>query len=363
MKQDNISKLRSQAASALKWQLAFSSSRASTKRVDNTSSGIHSVRTWNENVCALAKIGDDLGVKRLKEITEERAIDYLIQRVASNLSDKAVSRDRVAIERFLGRKMPSYQDLEKMNHNPVLKNRWLKGIKNFIKTHAGDPRSPLGNRRNGKRSTYKAGAGSKKSSASRTGSTKQLKETSRAYSDDQVKVIAMSFEKERERLAVLLMRDAGLRVHEMYSLRRVDEGKPVTAQRDWREDRHLHRGEGVKYIVTGKGGLTREIVISKGLAERLEKLRHDKPVKVKDRGVNYRQRYDLLAGNNLSKAFTRASKRELGFSTGAHGFRHSYAQSRMSLLLAKGLSAKNAKHIVSQELGHMRASITNTYLR
>ena len=363
MKQDNISKLRSQAASSLKWQRAFSSSRASSKRADNTSSGIHSVRTWNENVCALAKIGDDMGVTRLKQITAEKAIDYLIQRVSSNLSDKTVSRDRVAIERFLGRKMPSYQDLQAMDHNPMFKNRWLKGIKNFIRTQLGDPRSPLGNRSNAKRSTNKSGIGTKKTHSARAGSKKQLKETSRAYSDDQVKTIAMSFEKERERLAILLMRDAGLRVHEMYSLRRVDEGKPVTAQRDWREDRHLHRGEGVKYIVTGKGGLTREVVISKSLAERLEKLRNDKPVKVKDRGVNYRQRYNLLAGNSLSKAFTRASKRELGFSTGAHGFRHSYAQSRMSVLLSKGLSAKNAKHIVSQELGHMRASITNTYLR
>ncbi|MEH6454833.1 MAG: site-specific integrase [Cocleimonas sp.] len=363
MKQDNISKLRSQAASALKWQRAFSSSRGASKRSDSTSSGIHSVRTWNENVCALAKIANDMGVNRLKQITTEKAIDYLIQRVSSKLSDKTVSRDRVAIERFLSRKMPSYQDLQAMDHNPHIKGRWLKGIKDFIKVHAGDPRSPLGNRSKTNRSTNKAGVGAKKSNSSRVGSTKQLKETSRAYSDDQVKAIAMSFEKERERLAILLMRDAGLRVHEMYSLRRVNEGKPVTAQRDWRADRHLHRSEGVKYIVTGKGGLTREIVISKGLADRLEKLRNEKPIKVKDRGVNYRQRYNLLAGNSLSKAFTRSSKRELGFSTGAHGFRHSYAQSRMSVLLSNGLSAKNAKHIVSQELGHMRASITNTYLR
>lgn len=363
MKQSDISKLRSQAAKALRWQRAFSTSRAETKRPDNSSSGIHSVRTWNENVNALAKIGVELGVTRLKQISHQSAIDYLIKRVTLNLSDKAVSRDRVALERFLGRRLPSYQDLLKMQNEPALKKQWLKNIKFFLTLHSGDPRTPLGTRERKNPSPLKSGSGSSKTSSTRPGSTSRLKNVSRAYSDQQVKVIALSFEKEQDRLAVLLMRDAGLRVHEMYSLRRPDEGKPLTAQRDWRNDRHLLRDDGVKYLVTGKGGLTREIVISKHLSERLEKLRHNKPVKVKDRGVNYRQRYDLTGGNNLSQKFTRASKQELGYSLGAHGFRHSYAQSRMATLMANGEPKWKALHIVSQELGHMRAGITRTYLR
>lgn len=363
MKQSDLSKLRSQAAKSLRWQRAFSTSRADTKRPDNSSSGIHSVRTWNENVNALARIGLELGVSRLKQIDHQTAIDYLIKRVKLDLSDKAVSRDRVALERFLGRRLPSYQDLQKMDNEPALRKHWLKNIKHFLTLHAGDPRTPLGSRERKNTSPNKSGTGKNKTTSSRLGSVSRLKDVSRAYSDQQVKVIALSFEKEQDRLAILLMRDAGLRVHEMYSLRRLDEGKPLTAQRDWRNDRHLLRENGVKYLVTGKGGLTREVVISKPLAERLEKLRHSKPVKVKDRGVNYRQRYDLTGGNNLSQKFTRASKQELGFSLGAHGFRHSYAQSRMATLMANGQPKWKALHIVSQELGHMRPGITRTYLR
>lgn len=363
MKQSNISKLRSQAAKALRWQRALNTSRAETKRPDSSSSGIHSVRTWNENVCALARIADEMGCSRLKEINQQKAIDYLIRRVNTGLSDKTISRDRVALERLLSRKLPCYQDLGKMNDDPKLIKKWTKNIKFFILNHSGDPRTPLGFRNSKNPVPDKSGVGLNKYSQSRPGSNNRLKDVSRAYTDKQVKDIALSFEKESDRLAILLMRDAGLRVHEMYTLRRPDEGKPMSAQRDWRTDRHLHREEGVKYLVTGKGGLSREVVISKPLSNRLEALRNAKPVKVKDRGVNYRQRYNLTAGNNLSKKFTRASKEALGFSTGAHGLRHSYAQARMAHLIAKGQTPWNAKGIVSQELGHMRVGITNTYLR
>ena len=362
MKQSEQSKLRSQAAKSLKWQLAFSSGRAATKRSDNTSSGIHSVRTWNEYVSALGKIAYDLGLKRLKELNQDIAITYLISRVTDGLSDKAISRDRVALERFIGKPLPSYQDIFKMKDDPNAKAIWLKGISSFINTKAGNPNSPLGTRKSRNPTPPKAGVGKRKTSSSRAGSKLKLKDVSRAYSDIQIKEIALSFNKEQDRLAVLLMRDAGLRVHELYTLRKITEGKPLTNQRDWRNDRHLHK-EGVKYLVTGKGGLTREVVISKPLSERLERLRNSKPIKKNDRGVVYRQRYNLTAGNDLSKKFTLASKRELGFSLGAHGLRHSYAQTRMTVLLSKGISYQNAKHIVSQELGHMRASITNTYLR
>lgn len=363
MKQSNISKLRSQAAKALRWQRALNTSRAETKRPDTSSSGIHSVRTWNENICALAKVADDMGLHRLKQIDHQKAIDFLIKRVKLGLSDKSISRDRVALERFLGRRLPCYQDLLKMDQEPALKKKWMKNIMNFLQLKAGDPRTPLGQRAQKNPVPKGSGIGKNKTSKSRPGSNSRLKDVSRAYSDSQIKEIALSFDKESDRIAILLMRDAGLRVHEMHTLRRTNEGKPLTAQRDWRKDRHLHREAGVKYLVTGKGGLTREIVISQTLVTRLEALRNPKPVKVKDRGVNYRQRYNITAGNKLSQKFTRASKECLGFSTGAHGLRHSYAQARMAHLISKGQTPWNAQHIVSQELGHMRASITKTYLR
>ena len=57
-----------------------------------------------------------------------------------------------------------------------------------------------------------------------------------------------------------------------------------------------------------------------------------------------------------------ASERALGWSTGAHGLRHSYAQERMAELQAS-LSRDAALTTVSQEMGHFRPEITETYLR
>lgn len=364
MKQTNISKLRSQAVKALRAQQAFGSKRIDTKRKDGTSSGIHSVRTWNETINALAYAADAMGLYRLKQMDYRICIDYLVNRVSVGMSDKSVSRERVALERLLGRKLPSYQNLKEMQNNPAKIDLWLAASIYFLTQSSGNPNTPLGKRERFNSLPKKSGIGTRKTTISRPGDDKRrLKEISRAYTDDQIKSIANSFEQERERLAIILMRDAGLRVHELYTLRRVGEGKPVSNQRDWVNERFIHRDDGVKYIVTGKGGLTREVMISKPLADRLEKLRHGKPVKVNDRGVIYRQRYNLLAGNNLSKRFSEHSKQELGFSTGAHGARHSYVQARYNYLVYKGIDPRTAKKIVSQEVGHMRASITNTYLR
>ncbi len=54
---------------------------------------------------------------------------------------------------------------------------------------------------------------------------------------------------------------------------------------------------------------------------------------------------------------------QLGRSTGAHGLRHSYAQERLDELQRAGLSQDLALTTVSQEMGHFRAEITETYLR
>lgn len=52
----------------------------------------------------------------------------------------------------------------------------------------------------------------------------------------------------------------------------------------------------------------------------------------------------------------------LGWSRGAHGVRHSYAQERMAEL-QRGLRYDDALEVVSQELGHFRPGITREYLR
>lgn len=113
----------------------------------------------------------------------------------------------------------------------------------------------------------------------------------------------------------------------------------------------------------GKGGLIRHVLIPNKLVEQLEKRRLDNPVTITDRRINYLQRYDIGAGKRWSDSFSKASKRALFFSTGAHGLRHSYAQERMSELIALGLSRSVALETVSQEMGHFRPDITEIYLR
>ena len=122
-------------------------------------------------------------------------------------------------------------------------------------------------------------------------------------------------------------------------------------------------GEVRKYTVSGKGGLIREIAISVGLAEQLESCRLNAPRKVTDRDIFYQQYYDLGGGKQWSDSFSKAAKRVLGWSTGAHGVRHTYAQARMRTLQSLGMSYESALAVVSQEMGHFRGDITEVYLR
>ena len=119
--------------------------------------------------------------------------------------------------------------------------------------------------------------------------------------------------------------------------------------------------DGVVYTVIGKGGLVREVLLPHALAERLETRRLDASERVVDRGVRYLQRYDIGGGHAFSASFSRASIEVLGKSRGAHGMRHRYAQERMRELMHHA-ERRLALAIVSEEMGHLRASITTLYL-
>ena len=106
----------------------------------------------------------------------------------------------------------------------------------------------------------------------------------------------------------------------------------------------------------------REVLIPSHLAERLEQRRLSEPVQINDRGIYYQSHYEISGGNRWSSSFSTASNRALNWSAGAHGARHSYAQERMSEL-QKELSYRDALEVVSQEMGHFRPEITETYLR
>jgi len=192
---------------------------------------------------------------------------------------------------------------------------------------------------------------------------KSLSETSlksRAYTKDQVKLISQA-QRGHNSILTEISHEAGLRAHEFFTLRRLDERGPAP-YRDWSENRFTGRS-GILYTVKGKGGLVRAVMIPFDLAAQLEKLRLDKPRDVYDRGVHYKQQcYDIGGGQSWSQSFSSASKRALGWSNGAHGLRFSYAQARMDKL-QNSMSYYEALEIVSQELGHFRPEITKVYLR
>jgi len=184
--------------------------------------------------------------------------------------------------------------------------------------------------------------------------------STRSYTGSQVERIA-SAQSERNGLATLIAHDAGLRAHELLTLRPAGE-RSASAHRQWSEDRFAGRA-GQLYTVAGKGGLIREVVISSQLAARLEKNRLAEPKQVTDRGVRYTQHYDIGGGRAWSQSFSAASKRELGFSNGGHGLRHSYVQKRMGELQGRGMSYDEAKGTVAQEVGHFAKNTTEAYLR
>ena len=187
----------------------------------------------------------------------------------------------------------------------------------------------------------------------------------RAYTPEQVSLIAGA-QTSRNQFSTELAYACGLRAHELFTIRRIEEQPPSVRHH---EDGQLKataykwsERTGVAYTVVGKGGLIREIRIPEHLAARLEERRLNQEVLIKDRNVNYRCVYDLAGGHSWSRSFSAASSRVLGWSTGAHGLRHSYAQERMEEL-SKHCSYTQALETVSQEMGHFREEITTVYLR
>lgn len=190
-------------------------------------------------------------------------------------------------------------------------------------------------------------------------SERETIEASRSYTPEQVHAIA-SAQTERNALATEIAYAAGLRAHELLTLQRIEERAP--SDRPALESKFNGR-DGVRYTVQGKGGLVREVVLPHSLSARLEDKRLGTANIVNDRGINYRSQYDIAGGQRWSNSFSAASNRALGWSSGAHGVRHSYAQERMSELQNQRLNYTTRLETVSQEMGHFRPDITEVYLR
>jgi len=186
---------------------------------------------------------------------------------------------------------------------------------------------------------------------------------SRAYTPEQIKLIQHAQNKINA-LSTQIAYAAGLRAHELLTLRPAKE-QPADTHRDNEKSPHKFKGrEGQYYTVKGKGGLTRVVIIPNHLAQQLEATRLENPKAYTDRSVHYTQYYNINGGNRWSRSFTRASNKQLGWSNGAHGVRHQYAQERMvELQVNYKINREEALKAVSQEMGHFRPGITEVYLR
>ncbi|WP_305418718.1 site-specific integrase [Photobacterium leiognathi] len=248
----------------------------------------------------------------LKDVTQEQALQYLSDRSVDH-SQSSLNKDTLAFQRmFQGAKVA----------DPLSKNERLPKIQSEIEQN----------------------------------------NASRCYTQRQIEIV-QQHQTDKFALSTQIAASAGLRAHELLTLQRIDERSPSERDKCLEAKNLKFKGlDGEKYTVQGKGGLIREIVIPTHLAEKLEQHRLDQPTQITDREVHYLSKYDIPGGQRWSNSFTKAAERALGWTTGAHGLRHTYAQERMSDL-QNTETYQTALAVISQELGHFRPDITLVYLR
>jgi integrase len=289
---------KKQAAHAVKIKLGIGTARH-TQKHDLKIHSLGTARNYEQALTRLTKWlqGNKLG--DLKTLKAETACAYLELR-GQSVKQKTLDQERQAVQLHLGIKLP------------VIKSELVEALK------------------------------------------------SRAYSVEQVAFIAKA-QTVKHRLATEIALAAGLRAHELLTLRPQNE-RTASTHRQWSSHR-FYGQTGEVYTVEGKGGLIREVLIPPLLAKQLESYRLSTPLKVKDRKIYYERHYAIGGGKDWSNSFSAASKRVLGWSHGAHGLRHTFAQACMEKLQQQGFFYQDALEIVSQLLGHFRPDITKVYLR
>jgi integrase len=263
---------------------------------------LRSQATFFRHVETAAFAQERIGVKNLKDITADMALKYLLER-KSEVCKKTLQNERRVLERIVFLREPD----NRFNlGDDLIPREWIN----------------------------------------------------RAYTHEQIYQI-MSRQNEENQLATALCFTAGLRAQELLTIQRFDEAS-TSKKLNWRDDLFVGL-EGEKYIVKGKGGLHRAVMIPTFLAEKLEQHRRAEPIKTKDRKCTIISHYNLTGGKRFSSAFSRLSKRVLGWSNGAHGLRYCYAQERLNHSIPERTYDESLQ-IVSQELGHFRKEITPHYL-
>jgi integrase len=185
--------------------------------------------------------------------------------------------------------------------------------------------------------------------------------THRAYSDANIERLIRTACSERHALSLELLTATGARSIDLLTIGRFDDFP--ASQRSWLRERYVGREDWPRYVVVSKGGLVREVAIPAHLAQRLEATRLDAPRRIENREGHYWQYFDLLGGQKFSQWFSRHCIKQLGWSHGAHGLRHSYVQRRLIEIQCQGFRLDDALLIVSQEIGHFSTQNTRTYCR
>ena len=268
--------------------------------------GAGSFRNYEQALTQIAKNFKENGLPSINNLTPELATQYLVDR-ATQVQQSTLNLERQAMQKVM----------QHYNHQLAPKET-LPVIKSELQTI----------------------------------------QSSRAYTTEQVREV-VAHQTPHNAISTEIAHAAGLRAHELLTIKPTAERAPDV--RPAHEAKFEGR-EGVSYTVAGKGGLVREIQLPRELSERLEGYRLPEPEKVTDRGVHYERNYEIGGGNAWSASFTRASQNAHGWSNGAHGMRHTYAQERMSELQREH-PRDEALRIVSQEMGHFRPQITEVYLR
>ena len=166
-------------------------------------------------------------------------------------------------------------------------------------------------------------------------------------------------------LSACLIANTGIRVSEPPTLADPKD-RPPSPHRRWSPERYAGMGPGREYTEIGKGGLIMPIWVPQHLVPAVEAKRLPVPVWEKDHRGNWFKRYfDLPGGTEFGKRFAKASKAVVGKkgNKGPHGLRHMFAQIRLAYHMDQGHSYKEARRLVSQQVGHFRDQITKTYLR
>ena len=246
--------METQARRVLSSRFLDLSSRHKAKSGDGLDK-IHSIATFQRYSQALGQAGkwcrQKYGLLFIAKMTPDMAMAYLEHRKADGIGQKQLDNDRLSMQRIVGK-------LER------------------VKTD------------------------------------KPQKLETRAYSGEQAMLVAER-QHPRNALVTKLIFNSGLRAHELLTIKRADEAEPTTA-RQWRPDL-FHGRLGVRYVVIGKGGLSREVMINQALAQELEARRLPEPIDAKDRQINYPSRcYDIGGGQAWSQSFSKISRSELGWS-------------------------------------------------